>query len=111
MGLRFQKRVNLSKGVGLNLSSTGVSASHRSKYGSIGSKGFSIKTGIPGLTFRQNFNKKNGAISFIIFSFAGFFIIVAIAIWNVGRFSIWCINELYKFILRQLEKQKNKDNL
>lgn len=56
MGFRYQKRVKLGKGVGLNVSKSGVSPSLRTKYGSIGSKGFSIRTGIPGLSYRGGKN-------------------------------------------------------
>ena len=50
MSFRFQKRIKLGKGLGLNLSKKGVSASYRTKRGTVGSKGYSIRTGIPGLT-------------------------------------------------------------
>ena len=55
MGFRFRKRINLFKGFGLNLSKSGISASFRNKFGSIGKRGFSLRTGIPGLTFFSSF--------------------------------------------------------
>lgn len=57
MALRYQKRINLGKGVGLNVSKSGISTSVRTKAGSIGTRGFSLKTGIPGLSYRGNFGK------------------------------------------------------
>lgn len=36
MGLRISKRINLGKGVGVNLSKGGVSVSKRGKRGSVG---------------------------------------------------------------------------
>src|SRR5688572_4296568 len=38
---------------GVNASGSGGSVSYRSRHGSIGTKGFSPRTGIPGLSFRQ----------------------------------------------------------
>ena len=60
MGFRFQRRVNLNGGWGLNASSSGVSPSLRTRHGSIGAKGFSIRSGIPGLSFRQSRGKNSG---------------------------------------------------
>ena len=57
MSFRFQRRLNFGSGIGLNLSKSGASPSLRSRYGSIGAKGFSIRTGIPGLSFRQSYGK------------------------------------------------------
>ncbi len=61
MGFRYQKRINLGKGFGLNISKSGVSPSFRTKRGSLSSKGYSIRSGIPGLTYRQTFNKGKGS--------------------------------------------------
>lgn len=68
MGFRYQKRIKLGKGFGLNLSKSGISSSLRTKKGTIGSKGFSIRTGIPGLTFRKTFSKssKSGCLGFVL---------------------------------------------
>ncbi len=75
MSFRYQKRINLGKGAGLNVSKSGVSGSVRSRRGSIGTRGFSIRTGIPGLTFRTSWGKsKNGLIVLVIvgvIAFAG----------------------------------------
>jgi hypothetical protein len=57
MGFRFQRRIKLGGGAGLNLSKSGVSTSVRSKYGSVGTKGFSVRTGVPGLTYRSRYRK------------------------------------------------------
>src|SRR5215469_5095729 len=61
MGFRFQRRLNLTRGMGLNISKSGVSPSFRTRYGSLGTKGFSVRTGIPGLTYRQGFRGKSDA--------------------------------------------------
>lgn len=68
MSFRFQRRIKLGKGLGLNLSKNGVSPSYKTKHGSIGSRGYSIRTGIPGLTYRKSFSKsKNtGCVFFLI---------------------------------------------
>ena len=52
MSFRFFKRINLIGGLGVNLSKSGPSLSVRTPLGTIGQKGISIRTGIPGLTLR-----------------------------------------------------------
>ncbi len=70
MGFRFFRRVGGNKGWGLNMSGSGVSSSYRSKYGSFGSKGFSIRTGIAGLSFRSSWGSKkskgSGALIYFV---------------------------------------------
>jgi hypothetical protein len=63
MGLRFYRRTNLSHGLGLNFSKKGVSWSIRTKYGSFGPKGYSIKTGIKGLTYQKRYKKSSNTHS------------------------------------------------
>jgi hypothetical protein len=65
MGFRFQKRINLGKGFGLNISKSGVSPSLRTKSGSISSKGFSVKTGVPGISYRKSY-KSSGCLLMIL---------------------------------------------
>ncbi len=67
MGLRFSKRVNLGKGLGFNISKSGITPSLRTKSGSVSSKGFSVKTGVPGLTYQKKF-KSRGCLLLIIIS-------------------------------------------
>jgi len=52
MSFRFFKRINLIGGLGVNVSKSGPSLSVRTPLGTIGQKGISIRTGIPGLTLR-----------------------------------------------------------
>lgn len=59
MGFRYQKRINLGKGIGLNISKTGISPSIRTPLGSFGPKGYSIKSGIPGATYRKTYSKSS----------------------------------------------------
>lgn len=59
MSFRFQKRIKLSKGIGINISKSGITPSYRAKRGSLSSKGYSIKTGIPGLNYRKTFSKSS----------------------------------------------------
>lgn len=66
MGFRFYRRINMGNGFGLNVSKSGVGASLRGKYGAIGSSGFSIRTGIPGLGYRQGWGKRGqGALAVV----------------------------------------------
>ena len=66
MGFRFYRRANLGGGLGLNLSKSGVSSSLRTKYGSFGSRGFSIPTGIKGLYYRGGSGSKNAGLAILI---------------------------------------------
>jgi len=64
MGFRFRKRLNIFKGLGLNLTGRGIGASIRNRFGSVNSRGrYTIRTGIPGLTWHGNFGK--GVKSFL----------------------------------------------
>jgi uncharacterized membrane protein len=77
VSFRYQKRINLGKGAGLNVSQSGISASYRTKMGSIGTKGFSIKTGIPGLTYRGSFGRsKNAGLILLIYIVIVFVVLV-----------------------------------
>lgn len=115
MGLRYQKRINLGNGYGLNLSKSGISSSYRSKYGSVGSRGFSIRTGIPGLTYRSSFGKSkkgDGAIiALMILLFIGAVIITAVVVWNVALFLKWSSEETYRLIARERRKYKIKKEI
>lgn len=99
MGFRYQKRINLGKGVGLNVSQSGISSSYRTKHGSIGTRGFSIKTGIPGLSYRANWAKgKNGFIIVLVIMASVFIYLV---IYNVVAFIFYLLSGMYQFIRRR----------
>lgn len=68
MGFRFQKRINFGKGFGLNISKSGINPSIRTKSGSLSTKGYSVRTGISGISYRKNFtnSKNSGCILFFI---------------------------------------------
>jgi hypothetical protein len=104
MGFRYQKRINVGNGVGLNLSKSGVSTSYRTKYGSIGPKGFSIRTGIPGLTFRS---KKSGDAAVIMFALV-VIAFGALVAWNLFLFVMWASKETYHFVLRKKMEYESK---
>ncbi len=65
MGFRVQKRINLGGGLGINIGKKGFSTSYRGKSGSISSKGYTIKTGIPGVSYRSS--GKSGCLVVIVF--------------------------------------------
>lgn len=70
MAFRFNKRINLGKGLGINLSKSGITPSFRNKRGSLSSKGYSVRTGISGLSYRKTFCKaKNSGCLVILFPF------------------------------------------
>lgn len=80
MGFRFQRRINLGGGWGLNASKSGGSLSYRSQRGSIGTKGFSLRTGVPGLTYRRSWGKNAGGAALIVLAVMVAFGTLAIAL-------------------------------
>lgn len=62
MGFKFNKHIKLGKGLGINISKSGISPSYRTKRGSISRKGYSIKTGISGLSYGKRFSKGKGCL-------------------------------------------------
>lgn len=66
MGFRLGTRINLGKGFGINISKSGITPSVRTKLGSLGTKGFSAKTGIPGVGYRKSFGKSSGCIVLLV---------------------------------------------
>lgn len=116
MGFNYYKRIGGNKGLGLNLSSSGISSSYRTKYGSVSSRGFSIKTGIPGLSFRSGFGhgKNKGTTALIIIMFiAGAFAIYysLVILYNFLLFVWWIIVEFRKLVLRSYYKWKEKNEM
>lgn len=91
MGFRFHRRLALTRGLGVNLSKSGVSFSLRSKAGTIGARGFSIRSGIPGFYYRKNWGKSSGAgaiIGLIFILFSLILGVVSIAI-PIFRLALW----------------------
>ncbi|PKP17233.1 MAG: hypothetical protein CVU07_04575 [Bacteroidetes bacterium HGW-Bacteroidetes-23] len=66
MSFRIQKRINLGKGLGLNISKSGISPSLRTKTGSISSKGYSVRTGVKGVNYRKAFSKNSGCVVMLL---------------------------------------------
>lgn len=99
MGIIYQKRIGKEKGTGLNISKSGISASYRGKYGSFGSSGFTIKTGIPGLYFRKYSSKNKGITTLIIIAFYALYAIFyfqALVIYNLILLTIWIFKILFQ---------------
>jgi hypothetical protein len=77
MGFRFQRRINLGGGWGVNASGSGGSLSYRDRSGSIGTKGYSIRTGIPGLSYRGRWGKSSaGGIALVFVAIAAFAVLL-----------------------------------
>ena len=78
MGFRFQKRINLGKGLGLNISKSGISPSLRTKRGTISTKGFSIRTGVSGVTYSKGFksSKSSGCMLTLLVGIICFSILI-----------------------------------
>lgn len=93
MGFAFQRRLNLGKGAGINFGKTGASLSYRNKAGSIGTSGFSVRSGIPGLGYRHRWGK-DGAYGWIALGIAAMLALTVTAtlwmlsaLWQLGE---WC---------------------
>ncbi|MBF4493391.1 MULTISPECIES: DUF4236 domain-containing protein [unclassified Flavobacterium] len=54
MGFRFQKRIRLGGGLGLNISKSGISPSLKTKIGTFSKNGYSTRTGIPGVRYQNS---------------------------------------------------------
>lgn len=110
MSFRYQRRVNIGNGLGLNLSRSGVGGSYRGKWGSIGSTGFSIRTGIPGLSFRKysRRNKNDGFILLAILLFIAIAWLVAVVAWNLVRLISYLIGLTIRRVKAwQLQREVN----
>ncbi|MFV5688910.1 DUF4236 domain-containing protein [Flavobacterium sp. ZT3R25] len=72
MSFRFQKRIKLGGGLGFNISKSGISPSLRTKGGTISNKGFSVRTGVSGVSYRKSFNssKSSGCLLTVIIYFS-----------------------------------------
>ncbi|MFH6956680.1 DUF4236 domain-containing protein [Flavobacterium aquidurense] len=72
MGFRFQKRIKLGGGFGLNISKSGISPSLKTKIISFSKNGYSVKTGISGLRYQNSgcivVYAFTGLITFLIFT-------------------------------------------
>ena len=70
MSFRFQKRIKLTKNIGLNVSKSGITPSIKTKRGSVSTKGYSVRTGISGVSYRKTFNKgkNSGCLLFFVLS-------------------------------------------
>ena len=113
MGFRFQKGFNLGGGWGLNAGSSGGSLRHRSQLGSVGTKGFSLRTGIPGLTYRRNWGKNAGSaalIAFAVMLVAGAFVvalrILVYVLPLLWKCLAWIAVTLYELGVRGVERAK-----
>ena len=71
MGFRFQKRINLGGGLGLNISKSGISPSLKTSRGTISSKGLSVRTGIAGVNYQNNFSKAKNSGCMLLSVFTG----------------------------------------
>ncbi|MFN3530151.1 MAG: DUF4236 domain-containing protein [Bacteroidia bacterium] len=110
MSIRYQRRINMGKGLGLNLSKSGVSTSYRGKWGSIGSSGFSIRTGIPGLSYRKysGKGKNDGLVLLTILLFIGIFVLVALLLYNLFLLLQWLLAKAWLSFTQWLEKREQQ---
>ena len=84
MGFRFQRRINLGGGWGVNASGSGGSLSYRDKTGSIGTKGYSLRTGVPGLSYRGRWGRNSGgSIALILLALALFAVVLRLLVFLI----------------------------
>jgi len=101
MGFYYRKRVNLGGGLGMNLSNSGAGFSFRTKFGTIGNRGYSIRTGIPGLSLR-GLGGKNNPLAQIIGIIAIVIMIIPV-IWQLFLIMLWPWQLLWYLILAFLD--------
>jgi hypothetical protein len=98
--------------LGLNVSNAGISPSYRTKYGTVSTKGFSIRPGIPGLSFRSSFGgngKGSGAAVVLAVIAAAFALYVAAVIaYNVVLFLWWAVTQVVFLVRRQYRGSQEK---
>ncbi|EJL60559.1 DUF4236 domain-containing protein [Flavobacterium sp. CF136] len=72
MAFRFQKRIKLGGGLGLNISKSGISPSLKTKMGTFNKNGCSVKTGISGVRYQNSgcmvLFAFTGIITFLIYT-------------------------------------------
>ena len=88
----------------MNIGTGGISSSYRGRYGSIGSRGFPIRTGVPGLTWRTSWGRSTnsglGAIILLPIIFFLFISYVAVVItYNLICFSLWALDAVVVFFV------------
>ncbi|KFF15690.1 DUF4236 domain-containing protein [Flavobacterium hydatis] len=71
MGFRFQRRIKLGGGFSINISKSGIYPSLKTSMGTISPKRLSVKTGISGLNYQNNFNKSKNSGCMLLFAFTG----------------------------------------
>jgi len=84
MAFRFNKRIKLGKGIGVNISKSGITPSYKNKRGSLSSKGYSVRTGIPGLTYRKTFSKakNSGCLFTLVVLISIVFLLARVSVYN-----------------------------
>jgi hypothetical protein len=106
VSLQYYKRVKLGKRTSANISTHGFSVSYRTAVGSIGTRGFSIKTGIPGLTYRGNWAKsKNGLIIFLIYLIV---MVGCLVIYNLSRLIVFLVVRLFLIIRSEILQLRSR---
>jgi hypothetical protein len=113
MGFRFQRRIDLGNGWGVNASGSGASMSYRSRHGSLGSKGFSLRTGVPGLSYRQSWGENAGGVALVVVAIMAAVGVIAVALkilayilpilWQCLR---WVVLTIYDLCLYGAQKFK-----
>lgn len=88
MGFRFQKRINLGKGFGMNISKSGITPSYRGKSGSVSTKGYSVRTGISGMSYRKTYSKTKNGGCLLVF--------MLVFILSISNMTVSCKNEVSK---------------
>ena len=75
MAIRVQRRLKVRGGLGVNVGKSSGSVSYRSRFGSLGTKGYSVRSGIPGLYWRGSWGRRNP-----IGAFVGLFVVLGVGL-------------------------------
>lgn len=88
MGFRFQRRIKMGKGLGLNVSRSGFSLSQHTRWGTFGTRGVSIRTGISGLSLRFGRRSGGGLVALVV-ALVQLSVYGLIAAFYVGAWLLW----------------------
>ena len=93
MPFRYRRSIRIAKGASMTVSNSGVSASIKTPVGRIGTRGFSLRTGIPGLTYTSGWAKKQQWDGLLLLTVV--FSVIILVGWNVVRLIFFLIRSAY----------------
>jgi hypothetical protein len=110
MGFSYNRRISTGKGGSINVSKSGISVSQKTSWGSYGSRGFSIKSGMPGLNYRFSFKKKMDAATLVVTLMIGAIVLSIVIAYNGIRLLSWMLAKGYVLTFEAIKWYRNRKN-